>query len=132
MQDLSDVAIAETMPRLEGNQMHTILARRPQSGGGKSKPAAATAATMTNGGRTTDARPRPEIGSSESRSRRHTRRPRAAKRFKRTKSGKFLRGKAFKQHILSSKTTKRKRGLRGTTTVAAVDVPKIARMLPYK
>jgi large subunit ribosomal protein L35 len=56
----------------------------------------------------------------------------AAKRFKRTKSGKFLRGKAFKQHILSSKSTKRKRGLRGSTTVAAVDTPKIARMLPYK
>jgi large subunit ribosomal protein L35 len=56
----------------------------------------------------------------------------AAKRFKRTKSGKFLRGKAFKQHILSSKTRKRKRGLRGSTTVAAVDTPKIARMLPYK
>ena len=55
----------------------------------------------------------------------------AAKRFKRTKGGKFLRGKAFKQHILSSKTTKRKRGLRGTT-VAAVDSPKLARMLPYK
>ena len=52
----------------------------------------------------------------------------AAKRFKRTKSGKFLRGSAFKQHILSSKTTKRKRGLRGTTTVAEVDTPKLARM----
>ena len=46
----------------------------------------------------------------------------AAKRFKRTKNGKFLRGKAFKQHILSSKTTKRKRRLRGTTTVADVCV----------
>ena len=56
----------------------------------------------------------------------------AAKRFKRTQSGKFLRSKAFKQHILSSKSTKRKRGLRGTTTVAAVDARKIARMLPYK
>jgi large subunit ribosomal protein L35 len=56
----------------------------------------------------------------------------AAKRFKRTKSGKFLRGKAFKQHILNSKSTKRKRGLRGTTTVAKVDTPKLARMLPYK
>jgi large subunit ribosomal protein L35 len=56
----------------------------------------------------------------------------AAKRFKRTKSGKFLRSKAFKQHILSSKSSKRKRSLRGTTTVAAVDTPKIARMLPYK
>ena len=56
----------------------------------------------------------------------------AAKRFKRTKRGKFLRGKAFKQHILSSKTTKRKRGLRGSTTVSEPDTPKIARMLPYK
>ena len=56
----------------------------------------------------------------------------AAKRFKRTKSGKFLRSKAFKQHILNSKSTKRKRNLRGTTTVAAVDVPKLRLMLPYK
>ena len=56
----------------------------------------------------------------------------AAKRFKRTKSGKFLRSKAFKQHILNSKTTKRKRALRGTTTVADVDVPKLMKMLPYK
>ena len=56
----------------------------------------------------------------------------AAKRFKRTKSGKFLRSKAFKQHILSSKTRKRKRKLRGTSTVAEVDAPKLARMLPYK
>ena len=56
----------------------------------------------------------------------------AAKRFKRTKSGKFLRGQAFKQHILSSKSTKRKRGLRHTTVVADVDRAKLARMLPYK
>ena len=55
----------------------------------------------------------------------------AAKRFKRTKNGKFLRGKAFKQHILSSKTRKRKRRLRGTDLVAHVDTPKLARMLPY-
>ena len=40
VQELSDVAIAETMPRLEGNQMHTILSRRPQSGSGKAKVAA--------------------------------------------------------------------------------------------
>ena len=56
----------------------------------------------------------------------------AAKRFKRTKTGKFLRSRAFKQHILSSKTTKRKRGLRGTTAVAEVDAAKLSRMLPYK
>ena len=56
----------------------------------------------------------------------------AAKRFKKTATGKFLRGKAFKQHILTSKTTKQKRGLRGTVVVAAVDAAKLARMLPYK
>ena len=56
----------------------------------------------------------------------------AAKRFKRSKSGKFLRSKAFKQHILSSKTRKRKRALRGTTAVSEVDASKLARMLPYK
>jgi len=56
----------------------------------------------------------------------------AAKRFKRTKRGKFLRSLAFKQHILGSKTTKRKRNLRGTTTVAKADAKKLARMLPYK
>jgi translation initiation factor IF-3 len=43
--DLADVAMAETMPRMEGNQMHTILTRRPQSGGGKTKAAATAAAT---------------------------------------------------------------------------------------
>lgn len=56
----------------------------------------------------------------------------AAKRFRKTASGKFTRGKAFKQHILSSKTTKRKRGLRGTTIVSKADTPKLTRMLPYK
>jgi translation initiation factor IF-3 len=43
IQELADVAIAETMPRMEGNQMHTILSRRPQSGGGKAKAAVAAA-----------------------------------------------------------------------------------------
>jgi large subunit ribosomal protein L35 len=56
----------------------------------------------------------------------------AAKRFKRTKSGKILRAKAFKRHILTSKSTKRKRGLRGTTVVSDADAAKLARMIPYK
>jgi large subunit ribosomal protein L35 len=55
----------------------------------------------------------------------------AAKRFKRTATGKFVRSKAFKQHILTSKTRSRKRALRGTTAVAPVDRPRLARMLPY-
>ena len=54
----------------------------------------------------------------------------AAKRFKKTATGKFLRGKAFKQHILTSKDRKRKRGLRGTVAVSPADAEKLARMLP--
>ena len=56
----------------------------------------------------------------------------AAKRFKKTASGKFMRSKAFKRHILTSKTTKRKRGLRGTTVVSEQDQKTLERMLPYK
>ena len=47
VQELAEVAIAETMPRMEGNQMHTILSRKPSSGGGKAKPAAAKQVTTT-------------------------------------------------------------------------------------
>ena len=56
----------------------------------------------------------------------------AAKRFKKTAGGKFLRSKAFKQHILTSKSSKRKRRMRGTTVVHPADASKLARMLPYK
>ena len=54
----------------------------------------------------------------------------AAKRFKKTGTGKFVRSKAFKQHILTSKTRGRKRTLRGTVVVAAADQAKLRRMLP--
>jgi large subunit ribosomal protein L35 len=56
----------------------------------------------------------------------------AAKRFKKTAGGKFMRSKAFKQHILTSKSTKRKRRMRGTTAVNKADAAKLAKMLPYK
>lgn len=56
----------------------------------------------------------------------------AAKRFKSTASGKFLRSAAFKRHILTSKTTKRKRQLKGTTAVSAQDTARVKRMLPYE
>ncbi len=42
----------------------------------------------------------------------------AAKRFKRTGTGKIVRSKAFKQHILTSKARSRKRKLRGTVEVS--------------
>lgn len=56
----------------------------------------------------------------------------AAKRFKKTATGKFKRGSAFKRHILTSKSTKRKRALRKSSLVAEQDQAKLERMLPYK
>jgi len=55
----------------------------------------------------------------------------AAKRFKKTGTGKFLRSKAFRRHILTSKPSKRKRGLRKSEVVTAADSGKLKRMLPY-
>jgi large subunit ribosomal protein L35 len=56
----------------------------------------------------------------------------AAKRFKKTGTGKFKRSMAFKRHLLSSKTTRVKRHLSGTVVVDPADAAKIKRMLPYK
>ncbi len=55
----------------------------------------------------------------------------AAKRFKKTGSGKITRQKANKQHILTKKTTKRKRGLRHDTLISDADAPRVRKMLPY-
>jgi large subunit ribosomal protein L35 len=55
----------------------------------------------------------------------------AAKRFKPTASGRFKRAHAFARHILTKKSTKTKRQLRGIALVAEVDTPAVRRMLPY-
>jgi large subunit ribosomal protein L35 len=55
----------------------------------------------------------------------------AAKRFKRSASGGFKRSQSFRRHILTKKSTKRKRQLRSPSQVAAVDVGMVKRMLPY-
>ncbi|WP_455379948.1 50S ribosomal protein L35 [Acidihalobacter prosperus] len=56
----------------------------------------------------------------------------AAKRFKRTASGRFARAQSHLNHILTKKTTKRKRHLRAPSLVAECDTPAIKRLLPYK
>jgi large subunit ribosomal protein L35 len=56
----------------------------------------------------------------------------AAKRFKRTASGKLKRSKAYKNHILTKKTTKRKRGLDTPGLVSASDTKRIESLLPNK
>ena len=55
----------------------------------------------------------------------------AAKRFKSTGTGKIVRNKAFSSHILTKKTTKRKRNLRKATLVDATNARHITRLLPY-
>ena len=55
----------------------------------------------------------------------------AAKRFKKTGSGKIKRSHAFTSHILTSKTRKRKRNLRKSDVVEAADHKNIARLIPY-
>ncbi len=55
----------------------------------------------------------------------------AAKRFKKTGTGKIVRAKAFKSHILTKKHPKRKRSLRQDTVVNAISVKSLARMMPY-
>jgi large subunit ribosomal protein L35 len=53
----------------------------------------------------------------------------AKKRFKVTPSGKIKRAKAFKNHILTKKTTKQKRGLTKMTTVSEADMSKVKILL---
>lgn len=55
----------------------------------------------------------------------------AAKRFKKTGTGKLLRNKAYKSHILTKKSQKRKRNLRKAAITDASNVKAIKKILPY-
>jgi large subunit ribosomal protein L35 len=55
----------------------------------------------------------------------------AKKRFRVRPGGTVKRGQAFKRHILTKKTTKNKRHLRGATNVHETDLGHIASMLPF-
>jgi large subunit ribosomal protein L35 len=55
----------------------------------------------------------------------------AAKRFKKTGSGKIRRRKAYTSHILTKKSKGRKRKLRKAGLVAASDLRLVKSMLPY-
>ena len=54
----------------------------------------------------------------------------AAKRFKKTGAGKYKFRKSHASHILTKKTTKRKRSLRLDQIVAGPDMKQVRRMLP--
>lgn len=55
----------------------------------------------------------------------------ASKRFKRTGSGAFKRNQSHRRHILTKKSTKRKRQLRADSLVHEADHAMVVRMLPY-
>lgn len=55
----------------------------------------------------------------------------ASKRFRVRASGSVKRGQAFKRHILTKKSPKNKRQLRGSAAVHATNLRHISAMLPY-
>ena len=55
----------------------------------------------------------------------------AAKRFKKTGTGKLVRSKAYKSHILTKKSQKRKRNLRKSTVTDSTYVKNMKKALPY-
>ncbi|MDQ3773478.1 MAG: 50S ribosomal protein L35 [Pseudomonadota bacterium] len=55
----------------------------------------------------------------------------AAKRFKPTVTGRFKHRQSFKNHILTKKSSKRKRQLRGLLMIHAADQKAVRQMLPY-
>ncbi len=55
----------------------------------------------------------------------------AAKRYRKTASGKFKRAHAFKRHILNKKSSKRKRKLRKGTYINAAEIKIVRKLLPY-
>ena len=54
----------------------------------------------------------------------------AAKRFKKTGSGKYKRNQAYHGHLFTHKSSKRKRRLRKSALVSAVDAHRLRRLLP--
>ena len=55
----------------------------------------------------------------------------AAKRFSKTGTGKLKRNKAYKQHILTKKSTKRKRNLRQAAMTDSTNVKNMKKIMPY-
>ena len=108
--DLKDEAVIENQPKMEGRNMHMLIARcLRQSRRRKRK------RTRRKKKGTTMPKMKTHRGT--------------AKRFRVTGSGKIMRSKAFKSHIMTKKSQKRKRNFRHETEVATADQKVIARNL---
>ena len=55
----------------------------------------------------------------------------AAKRLRKTASGKLKRNRGWKRHLLEAKAPKRRRRLRSATMIAKVDEPRLKAIVPY-
>ena len=101
--DLKDEAVIENQPKMEGRNMHMLIAPLPAAVAAKKKKETTMPKMKTHRG--------------------------TAKRFRVTGSGKIMRSKAFKSHIMTKKSQKRKRNFRHETEVATADQKVIARNL---
>ena len=55
----------------------------------------------------------------------------AAKRFKKTGSGKFMKNRAFRSHLLEKKSSRRKRRLRAAQVLSEAEQRRVRHLLPY-
>lgn len=108
--DLKDEAVIENQPKMEGRNMHMLIAPLPAAVAAKKKKR-----TRRKKKGTTMPKMKTHRGT--------------AKRFRVTGSGKIMRSKAFKSHIMTKKSQKRKRNFRHETEVATADQKVIARNL---
>ena len=108
--DLKDEAVIENQPKMEGRNMHMLIAPLPAAVAAKKK----------------KENEKKEEGTTMPKMKTHRG---TAKRFRVTGSGKIMRSKAFKSHIMTKKSQKRKRNFRHETEVATADQKVIARNL---
>ena len=101
---LADIATVEKQPKLEGRNMSMVLTEKREK----------------------YIQIKEEINMPKIKTNRA-----AAKRFKKTGTGKLVRNKAYKSHILTKKSTKRKRNLRKPTVTDATNVKNMKKVLPY-
>ena len=127
--DVADYGFVETSAKQDGRNMTMVLAPHR---GAKTRAKAAHDATRrlrqrasAAAQRSTD-RPTTELEDSMPKAKTHSG---ASKRFRLTGTGKIVRQKANKRHLLEHKASKRTRRLDGRTTVAANDTSRVKKML---
>ena len=109
--ELSDIAVVEKAPKVEGRSMTMFLTEKRQF----------VQLKQILDQKDQEELDKPKMKTSKS----------AAKRFKVTGTGKLKRSKAYKSHILTKKTTKRKRNLRKPAITDATNVKNMKKILPY-